>query len=89
MEKAANPFMNQMADVENLMVFPGTPRGPRSSSGSAHLLQEVLRDTKPVARRSMVKRPVVVDHVLSSLQQLLDTRAQDKRGISFILICID
>ncbi|XP_046683213.1 KICSTOR complex protein SZT2-like isoform X2 [Homalodisca vitripennis] len=78
--QAANPFMNQMADVENLMVFPGTPRGPRSSSGSAHLLQEVLRDTKPVARRSMVKRPVVVDHVLSSLQQLLDTRAQDKRG---------
>ncbi|XP_054280353.1 KICSTOR complex protein SZT2-like isoform X2 [Macrosteles quadrilineatus] len=74
-----NPFMSQIGDVESLMTFRAVgSRGATSSGGptvSAAHLQEVLRDTRPAPLRQQTS-----DLVVASVQQLLDTRAQDKRG---------
>lgn len=73
-----NPYLTSSSDVENLITFTGSPgnvRSARHSGLSALLLHDALRCAKPSTRRMKSSDPVA-----TSIKQLLDTKAQDKRG---------
>lgn len=73
-----NPYLTSASDVENLITFTGSPgnvRSARHSGFSAPQLHDALRCVKPSTRRLKSSDPVA-----TSIKQLLDTKAQDKRG---------
>lgn len=73
-----NPYLTTASDVENLITFTGSPgsvRSARTSGLSAPQLQDALRGAKPVTKRMKSSDPVA-----TNIKQLLDTKAQDKRG---------
>lgn len=72
--------MSQTGDVENLVSFNGSSRNLRQNSVTPQQLQEVLRDTKPLSKRTLSS-----DHVVTSVQQTLDTKNQEKRGKKLFL----
>lgn len=70
--------MSQIGDVESLMTFRaivGRVSGGEGATVSAAQLQEVLRDTRLAPLRHQES-----DLGVACVQQLMDTRAQDKRG---------
>lgn len=73
-----NPYLTSASDVENLITFNGSPgnvRNTRHSGFSALQLRDALKCAKPSTRRMKSSDPVA-----TSIKQLLDTKAQDKRG---------